>query len=58
MIGEPRIQSTRDMCHALKEHVGRVEEGLALGESDRNSLRGLNQHRITDYQVNDVSQMQ
>ena len=46
-----RIQATRDLCLALKEHVGRVEEVIAQGGADRSTLMEQNQQRISEYQV-------
>lgn len=52
-----RIAATRELCHALKEHVGRVEELLAQGETDRTTLFEINRQRVNEYQVNKWTNM-
>lgn len=38
-----KINSTREMCNALKEHVFKVEQAVELGESDRMKLKEENE---------------
>ena len=49
-----RITATRDLCHALKMHVERVEKLLTQGEADRNTLSEANQQRVCEYQVDNL----
>lgn len=33
-----RISSTREMCHALKDHVCKIEAAVEQGENDRKEI--------------------
>lgn len=45
-----KIISTREMCHALKEHVCTMEESVLHGENDRNNLAKKNQTILELYE--------
>lgn len=46
-----RIDSTREMCRALKEHTLHIEEAVAQGENDRVLLVQQNQSTLEEYNV-------
>ena len=49
-----RINSTREMCNALKEHVFKVEQAVELGESDRKKLMEEDAQTQQQYMVGTV----
>ena len=46
-----RINSTREMCNALKEHTLNIEQSIVRGEEDRVVLKERNQSVLEQYNV-------
>lgn len=46
-----RVTSTRDLCHALKEHTLHIEQSIVQGENDRATLIAKNQTLLGQYNV-------
>ena len=46
-----RINTTREMCTALKNHCVKIDASLAQGQEDRDHLIRVNQERMMEHQV-------